>query len=148
MATSIDLSVGTWTIFAFTDDAFSTLGADRSISEDVERELVEFHIVEGEELHKKDLTCGESITMLNDQNTTTVCRGGEPSGQRGPLNQISIPIETFDLKATNGIVHIIDGVLLYKNFNAPFVQGEHNDLFGDETDRPVQGTRSINKWSF
>ena len=104
-------SAGNWTVFAFTNDAFKLLGQERNITEEAERKILEFHIYENNTLYMHGLICTDRITMYNGLKTRTVCRKGEKY-QKGGGNSEPIPFNTSDVRATNGVVHILDGVLL------------------------------------
>lgn len=111
------LSKKSWTIFAFPDDAFKSLGENRTISADAETKITEFHIVKYTMMFVDDLVCTDEIKMYNGERSRTVCRN-DTKGQKGGGNKYTIPFRTTDLKAANGVVHILDDVLLDQNINA------------------------------
>jgi uncharacterized surface protein with fasciclin (FAS1) repeats len=132
-----------WTLFAPTNDAFNELldglsddmvteilllnyqAVSRDFSYDNASDataaimkLLLFHAVRGEALYAEDLPCtvGDNLTkMANGLNTRTRCdKYGDPVGQKGggnidgPASFVEVDIETC-----NGVIHIIDKVLLY-----------------------------------
>ena len=118
---SIDgVDEGNWTIFAFTDNAYLQSQEDRvfPVEEDkvdlIENEIVKFHLVP-EIVRTSDLSCDGKVTMENTKISSTHCdSGGVLVGQKGDGNdEVGFPkfIKT-DILATNGVIHIIDGVLL------------------------------------
>jgi uncharacterized surface protein with fasciclin (FAS1) repeats len=112
------VSKGKRTLFVPNDDAFDDLGnALDDLSDDDAKKLVLFHFVKGKALHAEDLPCiaGENlIEMANGIDTRTLCDKYGPVGQKGggnmngPADFVEVDIETC-----NGVVHIIDEVLLY-----------------------------------
>merc|ERR1711865_14390 len=84
-----------WTVFAPTNRAFDRLDFDviawlrlnvnqqRSIL----RDLIEYHIVPGEAIPYRDLTCGRNILMANGINSRTECRGNDRKYQVGIGNR-------------------------------------------------------------
>lgn len=104
------------TIFAPTDDAFNNLpeGMLQSLLNDIPTlsDLLLYHVKEGE-FAQEDLTCDESITMSNDQETTTVCQDGQiyQVGNKNTKNNLP-QIIMGDIKACNGMVHAVSEVLL------------------------------------
>ena len=123
-----ELSSGSWTIFAFADNAFGNLREERSISADAEIAVTKFHIVEKKTiLLAENLDSTDEIKMYNGFRTHTVCRNGE-KGQKGGGNTNRILFRTTDLKAVNGVVHILEEILFDKNIdkNAPLFEDNSN----------------------
>ena len=116
------LSSGTFTVFAPTTDAFTALPTERMTEIDNLTDLLLYHVVPGQKLMSSDLPCaaGENtIEMANGKDTRTRCVSNVPELQKGIGNSIDdVPaFVTVDVEACNGVVHVIDGVLLDKNFS-------------------------------
>merc|ERR1711865_947451 len=106
----------TWTVFAPTDEAIenSGLSADDVTAYSAIRLLL-FHEVKGQALTASDLNCdaGDNlIEMGSGQATRTICRKDVPIGQKGGGNGSPALFVGDEIKGCNGIVHIIDQVLL------------------------------------
>jgi len=107
----------TWTMFAPTDDAFDDSGiAIDSLSDYTAIRMLLFHEVKDEVLTSTDLNCavGENlIEMGSGQSTRTICFEDSPIGQKGGGNVDTANfVGVVDIKGCNGVVHIIDKVLL------------------------------------
>ncbi|WP_420644619.1 fasciclin domain-containing protein [Candidatus Leptofilum sp.] len=102
---------GDFTVFAPTDDAFAALpeGTVESLLEDPTGDLTDillYHVVEGAVAAETVVTL-ESATTLNGADVTiTVTEDGEVF-----LND-TVQVIITDIQASNGIIHVIDGVLL------------------------------------
>lgn len=98
---------GPFTIFAPTDEAFKNLSAfdDLSKSESNQRlkELLALHLVQGK-LMSKDLTKQDTVKTLAGQNLEIDAKDGLK------INQAKI--EKPDIEASNGVIHVIDNVLM------------------------------------
>ncbi len=103
---------GPFTVFAPTDDAFAALAAQLGVSTDALlarndlEDILRYHVV-GEQAEAADLT--------NDQALETASTGGlrvviTKSGDAVMVNDANVT--TADIRTGNGIVHIIDKVLL------------------------------------
>jgi uncharacterized surface protein with fasciclin (FAS1) repeats len=101
-----DISV---TVFAPTNDAFEALpaGALEALLEPENRDqliqLLTYHVVEGE-VRSKDLTSGEVGTLAGSPLTVMV------GNEMVTINQANVV--TADIEASNGVIHVIDSVLL------------------------------------
>lgn len=63
-----------------------------------------------------DLSCQGKIEMSNEKDTRTICdSSGKLIGQKGGGNDESASFKEFDLKASNGVVHVINNLLLLYN---------------------------------
>mmetsp|Transcript_880 Transcript_880/g.951 ORF Transcript_880/g.951 Transcript_880/m.951 type:complete len:770 (-) Transcript_880:181-2490(-) len=125
LLTSFDLeatlSGGSWTIFAPTDEAFTKLddaldGGIASVSDDLLFKILQFHAVEDQVLHLDDLSCESDnnlVTALNGKESRTFCKDDVPYGQKGGGNDDVVDFVTVDIDACNGVVHTIEGVLLF-----------------------------------
>jgi len=118
------LSEGTWTVFAPTDAAFGVID-DNMLELDATNEQIEsilkFHAVPYAAISFEDLPCQELTLMANDQNSRTKCGRDDSTGQRikyqrgiGQYDGILPKITTADVPVCNGIVHIVDNVMIPK----------------------------------
>lgn len=112
------LSGGEYTVFAPTDEAFQPLVDDGTVDtllEDPEGQLNDillYHVVEGEltaedivELDGQDIKTVEGGTLkvkVTDDGKVTLVDG---AGQ-------TTTVVTADVEASNGVIHVVDGVLL------------------------------------
>jgi uncharacterized surface protein with fasciclin (FAS1) repeats len=101
---------GPFTVFAPTDEAFAALpdGTVEALLADPSGALTQillYHVV-GSRVQASDLYDGLQLGMLNG--TTTVTIGGTPVTVR--INDAQVTVA--DLYASNGIVHVIDAVLV------------------------------------
>jgi len=100
---------GPFTLFAPTDDAFAALpaGVVDALLEDPMGELTDillYHAVSGEAL-STDLTDGMEIETINGATVTVSIANGTVM-----INNATVTMA--DIDATNGVVHVIDAVLL------------------------------------
>lgn len=97
------------TVFAPTDDAFADLltaigqSSLDDIPDDVLRDILEYHVVSGAVL-STGLMNGEVATVGGEEIMVSTTGGVTLNG--------SASVTTADVKATNGVVHIIDEVLV------------------------------------
>jgi transforming growth factor-beta-induced protein len=132
MATNLndDLMSELWTAFFPTNEAFEALPEEavENLMDDTIAltDLLLFHVTGGV-FNSSSLGCGEELTMANGDVTTTFCEESDSLEfgnsnltlfQAGPgnLDETSYPeIIMADMQACNGIVHVIDQVLLFDN---------------------------------
>ncbi len=102
---------GNFTVFAPTDAAFTALlgviGQDDldDIPEDVLRRVLEYHVISGNALLSTDLSDGQTAaTVLGDDVTVNI------TSSAVAINNANVT--TADVLASNGVVHIIDAVLV------------------------------------
>ncbi len=114
-------SGGTWTVFAPTDDAFAEIPSSSLLPllADAEalKDLLMYHSLSGEALSASELPCvpGDNlIEMANGKLTRTLCDGDTPQYQKGKGNTVdNLPeIIIVDIEACNGIIHLVDGLIL------------------------------------
>ncbi len=102
-------SDGPFTVFAPTDDAFAALpeGTVEGLLEDPEAlaEILLYHVVSGEVLAETVVTLDSATTVQGSDVAIVVDDGGVV------LNG-SANVVTTDVDASNGVIHIIDAVLL------------------------------------
>ena len=111
---SDSIKKGEYTVFAPNDDAFKSIGEENleSLLEDEEQlaEILKLHIVSGK-IESSDISEGESsINTLNGENINILNNGSDitVTSQSGSGGKVISP----DIQASNGVIHIIDGVLL------------------------------------
>lgn len=101
---------GPFTVFAPTDDAFAALpeGTVESLLADPSGALTDillYHVVEGAVLAETVVTLDSAATIQGEEVTIEVVDGGVV------LNG-SVKVTATDVTASNGIIHVIDAVLL------------------------------------
>jgi uncharacterized surface protein with fasciclin (FAS1) repeats len=106
---------GPFTVFAPTDDAFAALpeGTIDTLLADPSGDLTDiltYHVVEGEVL-SSDLTDGQEVTTVNGA-TFTVNVGDDGAVTLTDAAGGEITVSTPDVEASNGVIHVIDGVLM------------------------------------
>jgi transforming growth factor-beta-induced protein len=102
---------GQFTVFAPTNDAFAALpeGTVEALMADPEGDLTNillYHVVEGAVLAETVVTLDAATTLLGEDVTITVTEDG-----RVLLND-SVEVIITDIIASNGVIHVIDAVLL------------------------------------
>ena len=104
---------GPYTVFAPTNDAFVYLtldvleyfGQNMHILQDV----LLYHVVD-EELFSDN---------LKDESRLTTMEGSKIETELNPIRVNGIAVATTDIEACNGVVHVIDGVLIPPDFSVP-----------------------------
>ena len=100
---------GQVTVFAPSNDAFQNLldaigqSSLDDIPDDVLRDVLEYHVVSGATLSNQ-LTNGELTTVGGEKTTVNTSGGVTLNG--------SASVTTADVRASNGVVHVIDEVLI------------------------------------
>ena len=102
---------GPFTVFAPSDAAFELLNVDGIITDtDLLTRILQYHVVSGERL-AGDLTDGQTIETLQGADLRVTVADGSVQ-----INGATVT--TANIDAENGVVHIIDGVLL-ANLSVP-----------------------------
>ena len=102
---------GSFTVFAPTNASFNALleatgqTSLDDIPDAVLRRVLEYHVVSGAELVSSSLTDGATATTVLGEDVTVGVDGANVT-----IN--SVAVATADVDASNGIVHIIDGILI------------------------------------
>lgn len=110
LVTTLSGTSTSFTVFAPTNTAFENLleaiGQEdiNDIPEDVLRNVLEYHVLAGSKVLSTQLTAGD-IEMVNGEDITVSLTGGVR------LNG-SVNVSTADVQATNGVVHVVDAVLV------------------------------------
>ncbi|ASV31373.1 fasciclin domain-containing protein [Maribacter cobaltidurans] len=133
-------SDGPFTVFAPTNDAFTALlaqldGFDSLEDFDTDEErailakILTYHVVAGTAAASTDLTDGMTVTTVQGEDLTISLEGGVFIDDATDMNaEVIIP----DVTASNGIVHVIDKVLLPQEIidalNADEMEDENGTL--------------------
>jgi transforming growth factor-beta-induced protein len=102
---------GPFTVFAPVNSAFADLGADvvarllESANADLLSRILTFHVVSGTAAFSGDLSDGQTVTTLEGTELTIGV-----SGSGVTVNGAAVT--TADIEAENGVIHLIDGVLV------------------------------------
>jgi transforming growth factor-beta-induced protein len=101
---------GEYTVFAPTDEAFAKLpeGTVESLLEDPQGDLTDillYHVVEGIVPAETVVTLDSAPTLQGSDVTIT-------TSDDGVMLNNSVKVILTDVKASNGIIHVIDGVLI------------------------------------
>ncbi len=114
--TSVLQGEGPFTVFAPTNDAFDNLedGVLETLLDnpDVLAEVLQYHVVSGKVM-STDLSNGDVVTLLSGKSINVSIMDGIVT-----LNN-SAMVTNADIEASNGVVHIIDEVLLPEGFELP-----------------------------
>jgi transforming growth factor-beta-induced protein len=110
----------TYTVFAPNNAAFEELTPEfldgLLSSVDLLTKVLLYHVVPNEEIYAADLVCNGLLSMAFEGRTTrTICEGTAPVVQKGAGNQDEnlSQFVTVDIEACNGVIHVIDSVLLF-----------------------------------
>ncbi len=98
---------------AFIDAGFPTEASLAAANADTLASIILFHVVPGR-VFGSDLTNGKVATAAGDSVQVDVSSGLKLSGRGNGTNAANIPAATANALATNGVVHVIDRVLLPK----------------------------------
>jgi transforming growth factor-beta-induced protein len=102
---------GPFTVFAPVNSAFADLGGDvvarllESANADLLSRILTFHVVSGAAAFSGDLSDGQTVTTLEGTELTIGV-----SGSGVTVNGAAVT--TADIEAENGVIHLIDGVLV------------------------------------
>jgi transforming growth factor-beta-induced protein len=100
---------GNFTVFAPTNQAFTKLLADigqtdiNNVPDNVLKSILQYHVVSSAALKSTQLTAGNVNTVANENIAVTL----NPIKLNGTVN-----VTTPDVLASNGVVHIVDAVLV------------------------------------
>ncbi len=104
---------GPLTVFAPTDAAFAKLpaGTVESLLKPENREklasILKYHVVEGRVYSTDAVAAGKATTLQGQEVTISSCNAGAKVNDAG--------LVATDIDASNGVIHVIDAVLLPKN---------------------------------
>jgi len=109
-----------YTVFAPTDEAFEALaeevGGLNTVDDDTLCGILQYHVVAGKAIYSKGVSCESGpatlVEMMNGVNTRIKCTNGMPYGIKGGGNDEPVNFVEVDIEASDGVIHVIDGVLL------------------------------------
>ena len=111
LVTTLSDDDGSFTVFAPTNGAFAALlsatgqSSLDDIPDNVLRRVLEFHVVSGAELLSSGLSNGAMATTVLGESVTVGISGSS-------VTISGANVSTADIEAVNGVIHIIDGILV------------------------------------
>merc|ERR1712228_588650 len=102
---------GPFTVFAPTDSAFTalldSLGVTKAelLARDDLADILKYHVLSGSSVMSADLAAAQDVTTL-EGSSLTVTKDGST------VKAGSATVSTVDISCSNGVIHIIDSVLL------------------------------------
>eukprot|EP01084_Bolivina_argentea_P258264 435339_1 len=127
-----------FTVFAPTQGAFDALPANAFAGQtrrDALKQTLLNHVVPGQKLLRSDLQDGQVITMASGQNAT-ISFGPNPITGNDSVFINETSISAFDIEAPNGVVHVIDGVILPDFGGRSGKKDKQNNAGGQQQDQP------------
>lgn len=114
---------GPFTVFAPNNTAFSNLpdGTLDDLSSEELAQILTFHVVEGE-ITSSDLSASQTVETVQGEEILVTVDGGTVT-----VNGSAV-VGTADIQASNGVIHIVDDVLLPKAFRDPNIVDTAEDL--------------------
>ncbi len=116
--TSVLNTPGAFTVFAPTNNAFNALGVDlATISDEALSEILLYHVIGGAEIKAGDLIEGQtyaSTAAATGPNGSQLSMLIERAGSSVTING-KINVTSADVDASNGVIHIVDAVILPMN---------------------------------
>ncbi|NBC87458.1 MAG: hypothetical protein GVY25_14825 [Bacteroidetes bacterium] len=97
---------GPFTVFAPVDAAFGDIDAgELTADSDLLSKVLTYHVVAGSAIEAGDISDGQTAETLQGGDLSFSVDGGT-------VRVNGIPVTTADIQTSNGVVHLIDGVLL------------------------------------
>lgn len=114
---------GPYTVFAPTNAAFENLpdGTLSSLTMDDLSQILTFHVIEGEVM-SGDLQASQTVETVQGEEILITADAGTVT-----ING-SATVSTPDVEASNGVIHVIDEVILPKAFREPNIVDTAEDL--------------------
>lgn len=138
---------GPFTVFAPTNEAFADLDNllqsryDLSIQDLLEPEnrplltdVLTYHVVPGAEITSGDIPNGVTVVDSLEGGDLQVNRGGND------INVNSVPVTAFDVPASNGVIHVVEYVLLPPEVIATLE--EYRDVIAAQAEGTVTRTET------
>jgi transforming growth factor-beta-induced protein len=110
LVTTLSGTGSDFTVFAPSNAAFDGLldaigqASLDDIPESVLRDVLEYHVIAGGAVKSTDITAGDISTVGGEDITVTLAGGLKLNG--------TVNVTTADVEASNGVVHVIDAVLV------------------------------------
>jgi transforming growth factor-beta-induced protein len=106
LADTLNSDDATFTVFAPANSAFEAIDADELTGNaDLLSEVLTYHVVPGQAIASGDIQDGQTVETLEGDTL-------EFSVSNGTVQVNGATVTTADVEASNGVVHIVDGVLL------------------------------------
>ncbi|HKL88098.1 MAG TPA: fasciclin domain-containing protein [Salinibacter sp.] len=106
LADTLGSDDATFTVFAPTNSAFENIDADELTGDgDLLSEVLTYHVVPGQAIASGDIQDGQTVETLEGETL-------EFSVSDGTVQVNGATVTTADVEASNGVVHIVDSVLL------------------------------------
>ena len=106
LADTLGSDDATFTVFAPTNSAFENIDADELTGDgDLLSEVLTYHVVPGQAIASGDIQDGQTVETLEGETL-------EFSVSNGTVQVNGATVTTADVEASNGVVHVVDGVLL------------------------------------
>lgn len=110
-----ELSGGSWTVFAPTNEVFETLPTDDEgnpvVVNPLLADILTYHAIAGDPIFAADLTDGQVATMFNGDEVTVNIDEGTGAVSLTDEFGNGVNVTATDVQASNGVVHVIDGLL-------------------------------------
>lgn len=106
LADDLDASGETFTVFAPVNSAFTSIEADSLLTKDaLLNKVLTYHVVPGQAITSGQISDGQTVTTLEGSDLTFNVNGSS-------IEVNGASVTSADIQASNGVVHLIDGVLL------------------------------------
>jgi uncharacterized surface protein with fasciclin (FAS1) repeats len=118
---------GPFTVFAPTNDAFAALpkGVLTNLLKPENKQylvdLLTYHVASGD-VRSKDLSDGQQITTVNGEVAVVSISGGHVMIGARDAELDDAKVTAADIAASNGVVHVIDAVMTYTNFEEHWLE--------------------------
>lgn len=110
LASTLGNENNTYTVFAPKNSAFSSIeDGDLTENSSLLNKVLTYHVVEGQEITSGDLSDGQTQTVETLEGADLTI-----SKNSGTVTVNGATVTTADVQASNGVVHLIDGVLLQR----------------------------------
>jgi len=97
---------GPFTVFAPLNTAFENVDVDELTGDsDLLNKVLTHHVVSGQSIGSGDISDGQTVETLQGSELSFAVNNGT-------VTVNGVPVSTTDIRTSNGIVHLIDGVLL------------------------------------
>lgn len=134
---------GPFTVLAPTNEAFATLPVDtltallRPENRDALTSILALHVIPGR-VYAEDAIGGATLTTLGGQSVTLGFEGGG-------LKANGAAVLATDIEASNGVVHVIDTVLLPEGFRAPAARNLVIGIFSTNPDSAIRALLELDR---